>query len=53
MHFGFFPRIDKYIDGFKVIEAIKGHEALDKMRTDMPDMILLDVMRLLVLELMN
>lgn len=39
-----FIRLNLEHDGFKVIEAIKGHEALDKMRTDMPDMILLDVM---------
>lgn len=39
-----FIRLNLEHDGFQVIEAIKGHEALDKMRTDMPDMILLDVM---------
>ncbi len=39
-----FIRLNLEHDGFQVIEAVKGHEALDKMRTDMPDMILLDVM---------
>lgn len=39
-----FIRLNLEHDGFQVIEALKGHEALDKMRTDMPDMILLDVM---------
>ncbi|MDO9547280.1 MAG: response regulator transcription factor [Pelolinea sp.] len=39
-----FIRLNLEHDGFQVIEAIKGHEALDKMRTGMPDLILLDVM---------
>lgn len=39
-----FIRLNLEHDGFQVIEALKGHEALDKMRTGMPDMILLDVM---------
>lgn len=39
-----FIRLNLEHDGFQVIEAIKGHEALDKMRTDIPDLILLDVM---------
>jgi two-component system KDP operon response regulator KdpE len=39
-----FIRLNLEHDGFQVIEAVKGHEALDKMRTDMPDLILLDVM---------
>ena len=39
-----FIRLNLEHDGFNVIEAIKGHEALDKMRTGMPDLILLDVM---------
>jgi len=39
-----FIRLNLEHDGFKVIEAVKGHEALDKMRTGMPDLILLDVM---------
>lgn len=39
-----FIRLNLEHDGFQVIEAVKGHEALDKMRTGMPDMILLDVM---------
>ncbi len=39
-----FIRLNLEHDGFQVIEALKGHEALDKMRTEMPDMILLDVM---------
>lgn len=39
-----FIRLNLEHDGFQVIEATKGREALDKMRTRMPDMILLDVM---------
>ena len=39
-----FIRLNLEHDGFHVIEAIKGREALDKMRTGMPDLILLDVM---------
>jgi len=39
-----FIRLNLEHDGFQVIEAIKGHEALEKMRTGMPDLILLDVM---------
>jgi len=39
-----FIRLNLEHDGFQVIEAVKGHEALDKMRTNMPDLILLDVM---------
>lgn len=39
-----FIRLNLEHDGFQVIEAVKGHEALDKMRTAMPDLILLDVM---------
>jgi len=39
-----FIRLNLEHDGFQVIEATRGHEALDKMRTDMPDLILLDIM---------
>jgi len=39
-----FIRLNLEHDGFQVIEAVKGHEALEKMRTGMPDLILLDVM---------
>jgi len=39
-----FIRLNLEHDGFLVTEALKGHEALDKMRTEMPDLILLDVM---------
>lgn len=39
-----FIRLNLEHDGFQVIEAVKGHEALEKMRTGMPDIILLDVM---------
>ena len=39
-----FIRLNLEQDGFQVIEAIKGHEALDKMRTALPDLILLDIM---------
>jgi two-component system KDP operon response regulator KdpE len=39
-----FIRLNLEHDGFQVMEAVKGHEALDKMRTGMPDLILLDVM---------
>ena len=39
-----FIRLNLEHDGFQVIEAVKGREALDKLRTGMPDLILLDVM---------
>jgi len=39
-----FIRLNLEHDGFQVIEAIKGNEALEKMRTDLPDLILLDIM---------
>jgi len=39
-----FIRLNLEHDGYQVIEATKGHQALDKMRTGMPDIILLDVM---------
>lgn len=39
-----FIRLNLEHDGFQVIEAIKGQEGLDKMRTGLPDLILLDVM---------
>ncbi len=39
-----FIRLNLEHDGYQVIEALKGYEALDKMRTDLPDLILLDVM---------
>lgn len=39
-----FIRLNLEHDGFMVTEALKGHEALEKMRTEMPDLILLDVM---------
>jgi DNA-binding response OmpR family regulator len=39
-----FIRLNLEHDGFQVIEATKGNDALDKMRTDMPDLILLDIM---------
>jgi DNA-binding response OmpR family regulator len=44
------PRMTKFIrmnlelEGYQVIEAHDGLEALDKVRTDLPDMVLLDVM---------
>lgn len=39
-----FIRLNLEHDGFQVVEAVNGHGALDKMRTDLPDLILLDVM---------
>jgi len=39
-----FIRLNLEHDGFMVTEALRGHEALDKMRTEMPDLILLDIM---------
>lgn len=39
-----FIRLNLEHDGFQVVEAINGHGALDKMRTDLPDLILLDIM---------
>jgi len=39
-----FIRLNLEHDGFMVTEALKGHEALEKMRTEMPDLMLLDVM---------
>jgi DNA-binding response OmpR family regulator len=44
------PRMTKFIrmnlelEGYQVIEAHDGLEALDKVRTDLPDMVVLDVM---------
>ncbi len=31
-------------DGFRVVEAYRGMQALDKVRTEMPDLVILDVM---------
>jgi len=39
-----FVKLNLEHDGFQVIEAHRGHEALDKMRTALPDLILLDIM---------
>jgi two-component system KDP operon response regulator KdpE len=39
-----FIRLNLEHDGFQVIEAFQGVEALDKLRTGMPDLVLLDVM---------
>ena len=39
-----FIRLNLEHDGFQVVEAVNGHGALDKMRTDLPDLILLDIM---------
>lgn len=39
-----FIRLNLEHDGFQVVEAHKGMEAIDQLRTKMPDVILLDVM---------
>ncbi len=39
-----FVRLNLEQDGFQVSEALNGREGLDKLRTFMPDLILLDVM---------
>jgi DNA-binding response OmpR family regulator len=39
-----FIRLNLEYDGFKITEAFKGAEAIDKIRSSLPDLILLDVM---------
>jgi DNA-binding response OmpR family regulator len=39
-----FIRLNLEQDGFQVLEAYRGSQALDKLRTGLPDLILLDVM---------
>jgi len=39
-----FIRLNLEHDGFKVIEAFRGSQAIDKIRTSLPDLVLLDVM---------
>jgi DNA-binding response OmpR family regulator len=39
-----FIRLNLEHDGFRVSEAFKGSEALDKLRSTLPDLVLLDVM---------
>ncbi len=39
-----FIRLNLEHDGFQVVEAYRGQEALDKLRTALPDLILLDIM---------
>lgn len=39
-----FIRLNLEHDGFQVISAYRGYEALEKVRTEMPDLVLLDVM---------
>lgn len=39
-----FIRLNLEQDGFRVIEAYSGTQAIDKLRTSLPDLILLDVM---------
>ncbi|MEN6300603.1 MAG: response regulator transcription factor [Anaerolineaceae bacterium] len=39
-----FIRLNLEHDGFQVIEAFKGMEAIDKLRSSLPDLVLLDVM---------
>ncbi len=39
-----FIRLNLEHDGFQVLEAIRGQEAIDKLRETLPDVILLDVM---------
>lgn len=39
-----FIRLNLEHDGFQVIEAFKGSQAIDKIRSSLPDLVLLDVM---------
>ena len=39
-----FVRLNLEHDGFQVVEAYRGQEAMDKVRTTLPDLILLDIM---------
>ena len=39
-----FIRLNLEHDGFQVIEAYRGHEAIQRLRDAIPDLILLDVM---------
>jgi DNA-binding response OmpR family regulator len=39
-----FIRMNLELEGFRVIEVHNGVEALDKVRTDLPDLVILDVM---------
>ncbi len=39
-----FIRLNLEHDGFQVIEAFRGSQALDRLRSDLPDLVLLDVM---------
>lgn len=39
-----FIRLNLEHDGFQVIEAFRGSQALDKLRSSLPDLVLLDVM---------
>ncbi len=39
-----FIRLNLEHDGFQVIEAYRGHEAMEKLRTGLPDLVLLDIM---------
>ena len=39
-----FIRLNLEHDGFQVVEAYKGQQAMDKLRTALPDLILLDIM---------
>ncbi len=39
-----FIRLNLEHDGFQVLEAFKGAQAVDKLRTGLPDLVLLDVM---------
>ena len=39
-----FIRMNLELEGYRVVEACNGLEALDKVRTDLPDLVILDVM---------
>lgn len=39
-----FIRLNLEHDGYQVLEAYRGHQALEKLRTGLPDLILLDIM---------
>jgi two-component system KDP operon response regulator KdpE len=39
-----FIRLNLEYDGFQVIEAFNGHQSIEKIRSNLPDLVLLDVM---------
>ncbi|HOD04243.1 MAG TPA: response regulator, partial [Anaerolineaceae bacterium] len=39
-----FIRLNLEHDGFRVVEAYRGLQAIDRVRTELPDVVILDVM---------